>query len=188
MLIQLAFGLIQIQRNYARQMNNLRAQAESKADFLRKVAPEAIFNLDFLYLETLMQQATAETDVVYSVIVSSDGRPLTRYLNLENSLIQAALDALDNQRDVLAVLAAVNQFSSIHQVQVPIESFDRPLGEIRLGYSTQRVRTESFEAALNSLATAFAVSLLLAALTIVLFSRQVHRPLKELGRFAQAFE
>ena len=94
--IQLAFGWFQNQQNYRRQVSYSRDRVEMKAAFLRDVTPEAIFTSDFLYLETLMQQATEEQDVVYSVIVNSEGRPLTRYLDREQPLIQEALASAEN--------------------------------------------------------------------------------------------
>ncbi len=186
--IQLAFGWFQNRQNYTRQVNDARDRVETKAEFLRDVAPEAIFNLDFLYLETLMQQATEEQNVVYSVVLNSEGRPLTRYLDREQPLIQEALVAAENPADLLSLLESINQAPDVSEVVVSVDSFEHPLGEIRLGYSTARVRAESVRAAQQSFITALAVSFLLALLTIVLFQRQVHRPLTSLRKFAQGFE
>ena len=187
--VQLVFSLVQIYRNQAQQMTDLHEQVESKAAFLRDIAPEAVFDLDFLYLETLMQQATEESDIVYSVIISEKGELLTRYLNRSHPLIKATVEGSGVQPDdLLGVLASVDQLPYVYQVQMPIESFGKPLGQIRLGYSKQRVRSEGIKAALSSIVTALLVSFLLALLTMVLFNRQVYVPLKSLRKFAQGFE
>ncbi|MDV3353200.1 ATP-binding protein [Leptothoe sp. LEGE 181152] len=187
--VQLVFSLLQISRNQTQQMTNLRTQVESRADFLRGVAPEAVFDLDFLYLETMMQQATEDSDIVYSVIISHDGELLTQYLNREQPLIKLVASESETQSDdLLGLLVKVDQLPYVHQVQLPIESFGKPLGQIRLGYSTQRVRSESVKAALESIIRALLVSFLLALLTIALFNRQVYKPLTSLRKFAQGFE
>ncbi|MBT9312439.1 ATP-binding protein [Leptothoe kymatousa] len=187
--VQLVFSLLQIHRSQTQQMNNLHDRVKTKAAFLRGVAPEAIFDLDFLYLETMMQQATEDSDIVYSVIISHDGELLTKYLNRDQLVVKSVIAAPDTQpENLLDVLAKVDQQPYMHQVLLPIEPFGEPLGQIRLGYSTQRVRSESVIAALNSIIRAFLVSLLLAALTIVLFNRQVYMPLKALRKFARGFE
>ncbi|MBX2863362.1 MAG: response regulator [Leptolyngbyaceae cyanobacterium MAG.088] len=187
--VQLVFSLLQIYRNQTQQMTNLRTQVESRADFLRGVAPEAVFDLDFLYLETMMQQATENSDIVYSVIVSHDGELLTQYLNREQPLIKLVSAESGAQSDnLLDLLVRVDQLAYVHQVQLPIESFGKPLGQIRLGYSTQRVRSESVKAAIESIIRALLVSFLLALLTVILFNRQVYRPLDSLSKFAQGFE
>ncbi|NEQ49955.1 MAG: response regulator [Leptolyngbya sp. SIO3F4] len=187
--VQLVFSLFQIYRSQTQQMNNLRTRVENRADFLRGVAPEAIFDLDFLYLETMMEQATEDSDIVYSVIVSENGELLTQYLNREQPLIKLVSAESEVQSDnLLDLLAEVDKLPHVHQVQLPIDSFGKPLGHMRLGYSTQRVRSESFIAAFNSIIRAFLVSLLLAGLTVVLFNRQVYKPLRSLRKFAQGFE
>ena len=56
--IQLIFGMLQIQQSYRQKMDDIKERAQLKAEFLSDVAPEVIFNRDFLYLETLMRQRT----------------------------------------------------------------------------------------------------------------------------------
>ncbi|MFG6099822.1 histidine kinase dimerization/phospho-acceptor domain-containing protein [Leptothoe sp. ISB3NOV94-8A] len=189
LVVQLIFSLLQIQRNQARQMEILHKQVQSNTNFIRDIAPETIFNLDFLYLETLMQQTAKETDVVYSVIINQNGKALTRYLNHEHPLIKSVIQNTDTpQDDILTLLATVDRLPLVHKKQVSIASYGQPLGEVHIGFSTQRVRSEGFRAAVNSIITALSVSLLLAVLTILLFNRQVHGPLKSLRKFAHGFE
>ncbi|NEQ55363.1 MAG: HAMP domain-containing protein, partial [Leptolyngbya sp. SIO3F4] len=186
---QLVFGLIQVQRTQARQIISLRNQVESKADFLSDVVPEAILSLDLLYLETLMQKTTEDIDIVYSAIVNQEGKSITQTLENENPLIISALEQANTQsNNTLDVLKTIDNLPQIYQVNVPIESMGQSLGEIRLGYSHQRLRQESIIAVLFHIKIAILLSLLLGLLTIILFHRQVHTPLRALSKFAQSFE
>ncbi|MCA1995279.1 MAG: hypothetical protein LDL41_25010, partial [Coleofasciculus sp. S288] len=54
-ITQVLFGLLQIRINFTRQLTNLEKKVENKAEFLSAVSPEAILDLDFLTLETLMK-------------------------------------------------------------------------------------------------------------------------------------
>ncbi|MGD1949041.1 MAG: response regulator [Leptolyngbyaceae cyanobacterium] len=189
LVIQLAFSLLQIQRTQARQIKSLRNQMESQADFLSNVVPEAILSLDLLYLETLMQKTTEDVDVVYSVIINNEGDAVTRYLDYEHPLIISAMKKSNAQPgDTSKILQSLEQPTQLHQVNIPIGSIEKPLGEIHLGYSSQRLRRESIFAILFNIAVAVFVSLLLALLTLILFNRQVYIPLRALSKFAQAFE
>ena len=189
LVIQLAFSLLQIQRTQARQIKSLRNQVESQADFLSNVVPEAILSLDLLYLETLMQKTTEEVDVIYSVILNNEGDVITRHLDYEHPLIISAMEKSNAQSgDISKILQSLEQLSQLHQVNTSIGSSEQPLGEIRLGYSSQRLRRESIFAILFNSAVAVFVSLLLALLTLILFNRQVYIPLRALSKFAQAFE
>ncbi|MFG6093876.1 response regulator [Leptothoe sp. ISB3NOV94-8A] len=186
---QLVFGLIQVQRTQARQITSLRNQVESKADFLSDVVPEAILSLDLLYLETLMQKTTEDVDIVYSVIINQEGKIITQSLDHKNSLVKSTIDKSGTQAsDTLSVLQSLSTLPQIRQVEIPIESLEQPLGEVRLGYSHQRLRQESILAVLFHVKIAALVSLLLGLLTIVLFHRQVHTPLRALNKFARSFE
>lgn len=189
LVIQLVLGLSQIQYNQTRQMSVLHTQVKSKANFIRDVAPESILNLDFLYLETLIQQVSEDADIVYAVIIDKEGTALTRHLNRDDPLIQSAIDFLGTQPDdILSIIKTLEQLPTTHQIQVTIKSAEKPLGELWLGYSTQRVHTESAHAATDRIITALLVSVLLSVLTMVLFNRQVNAPLQSLRKFAQDFQ
>ncbi|MEA5467051.1 response regulator [Leptothoe sp. PORK10 BA2] len=183
LIVQLAFGLVQVQRTQSRQIKSLQHQVESKADFLSSVVPEAILNLDLLYLETLMQKTTEDVDIVYSVIVDNEGQAITQYLDpakLENTR--------SSSEEILDIIQSLNSLPQVHYISTPIELDGMPLGEVRLGFSHQRLRQESVTAILFNINIAVFVSLLLGLITIVLFNRQVYSPLKALIKFAKSLE
>ncbi len=134
----------------------------------------------------MVKQVTENDDVAYGVILDDEGTALTRHLSLDTPLIQEATS--ESSDDILSILASVNNQATVHTIKVPIESSNQKIGEIWLGYSTERVRAASFQAVINRLIIALLVSLLLSVLTIVLFNRQVNIPLKALRKFAQDFE
>ncbi len=195
---QLVLGLYQIQHNQSRQMNELQAQVENKANFIRDVSPESILNFNFLYLETLIQQVSEDVDIVYAVIIDKEGSALTRHLNRQDPLIQSALGATSpsvsagaeapQSENILSVITTLDEHSDVHRVQVKIESAGQPLGELWMGYSTQRLHGESVHAAVDRIITALLVSALLSVLTIALFNGQVNTPLQALRKFAQDFK
>lgn len=200
---QLVLGLYQIHNSQTRQMNELQAQVENKANFIRDVSPEAILKLDFLSLERLIQQVSEDADVVYAVILDKEGSALTRHLNDQDLIIQSILtaeiqppgmQAADTAvesaptEDILSVITTLDERTHIHRIRVPIKSAGQPLGELWMGYSTQRLREESTRAAIDRIITALLISILLSVLTIALFNRQVSTPLQALRKFAQDFK
>ena len=184
--IQLIFGLVQISQNYKRQLNNLQSKLENEAKFLSAVTPEAILKLDFLTLERLMEQTNVDADITYSVIINPDGRPLTRFLNKDNSQIARAMAERGGETNILATIAAVRQESEVREIRTPIVSAGRSLGKIVLGYSIESVRQDLYRSGVNTLLASIIVSAGAATLTIFLFNRQVRRPLQNLAELAQA--
>lgn len=202
LVVQLILGFSQIRYNQNRQLDELQEQTDNKAAFIRDVTPEAILNFDFLYLETLIQQVSEDVDIVYALIIDKEGKPLTRHLNQNDLLVKSIENALEiplnpagneegetvPESDILETVNQLNQFPEIYQIRQPIQSAGQPLGEIWLGYSTQRVYEQSRLAARDKIVTALLVSTLLSMLTMLLFNRQIHRPLQSLRKFAQDFQ
>ena len=186
--IQLIFGMLQIQQSYRQKMNDIKERAQLKAEFLSDVAPEVIFNRDFLYLETLMRQSNGDDDITYSLVLDKTGQPLTQYLHREDPLVVQATQDLSSDYDILDAIARIDQQTYIKQLKIPITSSGQLLGEIWLGYSIQNVQHESWQAAIITLTSTIIVSMLLAVLSVLLFNRQINKPLQDLAKFAQAFE
>ncbi|NET35444.1 MAG: hypothetical protein F6K19_26045 [Cyanothece sp. SIO1E1] len=120
---------------------------------MSEVVPEAIFNLDFLYLETLMQQTSEDADIVYSIVLSQESLSLTRYLNDKDPLIARALETLPEDAQPLSVLQQVAAERQVEPIIGPVTSLGQPLGQIHIGYSKRRVYGEVSQAALSSLLT-----------------------------------
>ena len=186
--IQLIFGMLQIQQSYRQKMDDIKERAQLKAEFLSDVAPEVIFNRDFLYLETLMRQSNGDDDITYSLVLDKTGQPLTQYLHREDPLVVQATQDLSSDYDILDAIARIDQQTYIKQLKIPITSSGQLLGEIWLGYSIQNVQHESWQAAIITLTSTIIVSTLLAVLSVLLFNRQINKPLQDLAKFAQAFE
>jgi signal transduction histidine kinase/DNA-binding response OmpR family regulator len=183
---QLLFGVLQIQRRFALQLVSLEQQAEDQAKFLSAVSPEAVLDLDFLALERLMKQTNVDDDVVYSVVLDGEGNPLTRFVDPNEPMVAQALESTDPESDILTLIAAVEQNPVVREIRTPIRSGGRLLGEVRLGYSIANVRRELYRSAVTTSVASISISALLAALTIILFNRQVRRPLQDLAELAQA--
>ncbi|MEL6402632.1 MAG: response regulator [Cyanobacteria bacterium J06626_4] len=184
--IQLVFGLVQIEWRYLRQLNFLEQKAETDARFISGVAPEAVLTFDFLAIETLIQQATEDEDIIYVLVVNQQQQALTRSLERDHPLLLDAQPADSAPLPPLELLERVRAENPVKEIRAPIVSDGRKLGEVWLGYSTQNLRQELYRASLTSLLASVTVSLLMASLTLVLFNRQVHRPLQAVIEWAQA--
>ena len=186
--IQAVWGLIEGIRIYQRQVDVLEEKVAAQGEFLSEVAPEAIFNLDFLYLETLMRQTSEDADIIYSIILDRKGLPLTQYLNHEDPLIAKALASLAGDTQPLSILRQAAQEGPVERIIVPVDSFGQTLGEVHIGYSKRRVYGEVSQAALSSLLTTLTVGFVLAVTTYLLFEREVRRPLGKLAFLAKDLE
>lgn len=183
---QFAVGAFQVGRNYSRQIEALRDRAEAKAQFLSDVAPEAIYNLDFLYLETLMQQTSEDRDLVYSVVVDAEGNALTRYLNREDGAVNKVLTQNLDVSNPMAVAELLDRAYDLERISVEVESLGQSLREVWLGYTQKNARSAAMAAAAITVGAIALGTLALAGLTIVLFNRWVSKPLKHIADMSEA--
>ncbi|MEM0979636.1 MAG: response regulator [Cyanobacteria bacterium P01_H01_bin.58] len=186
--IQATWGLFKGVRIYQRQVDALEEKVSRQGNFLREVAPEAILNLDFLYLETLMRQTSEDADIVYSMILDQEGDPLTQYLDDEDPLLAETLETLPGNSQPVDIVQQIIDEGLVEQVTLPIISFEQPLGQIEIGYSKRRIYNELNQTALSSLLVTLTVGCVLAAITYLLFEQEVRRPLGKLASLAQNLE
>lgn len=182
---ELSFGGVQLQRRYRTQLDRLEERVEAQANFLGRVSPEAVLSLDFLTLETFIRQTNAaDSAIIYSVAIRRDGQALTRSFDPTNPFIQTVIQA-DESVDILEVVRRLRQLPNVREIRVPIQSADRDLGEIWIGYSINSAREEWQQGAVTTILLSLGLSSILAAITIVLFEHEVGRPLRYLSKLSQ---
>ncbi|NEQ99631.1 MAG: GAF domain-containing protein, partial [Cyanothece sp. SIO2G6] len=189
-VVQFLILALHTQHETDEHLTHLEARIESKVELLKAVTPESVLKLDFLSLERLMEQVTSDEAIIYSIIVSPTGDPLTQYIDDTDSRVERALVNLqipnDSELDLISIAEIIQQESNVQSLQIPIQAGDDLLGEIWLGYSTQQVREEIVGAIVTG---AIASTLIIAIVTtsaVVLFRREVFKPLQGLNSLAQA--
>ncbi|MEB3212909.1 MAG: GAF domain-containing protein, partial [Leptolyngbyaceae bacterium] len=183
--VQLSILAIHIPRETNEDLEHLEERIESKVQLLKAVSPEAILKLDFLSLERLMEQVTRDKDIIYSLVVSPTGRPLTQYLDNTNTYLIEAQANLQTS-DSISITEAIQQFPDVREIRVPIQVGDDVLGEIRLGYSTHSVRQEIVNSITAGAITSSLIIAIVTASALVLFRREIFNPLNDLNDLAQA--
>jgi PAS domain S-box-containing protein len=182
---ELSFGGIQLQRRYRTQLDRLEERVEAQANFLSRVSPEAVLSLDFLTLETFIRQTNAaDSAIIYSVAIRRDGHALTRSFDPENPFIKTVIQP-NEAVDILEIVRRLRQIPNVREIRVPIQSAERDLGEIWIGYSINGARREWQQGAVTTILLSLGLSSILAAITIVLFEHEVGRPLRHLSKLSQ---
>ncbi|MBW4494730.1 MAG: PAS domain-containing protein [Oscillatoria princeps RMCB-10] len=184
--IQLLLGGFQIYRGYNQERADLKTKAAGLAKFLAGVSGEALSRSDVPILEVLVRQTAEDADIVYSAVLNTGGRPLAHFLNRDNPALAETLAASAGESDFLTLMEKVGTNPLVREVRIPIGSEEQLLGEIRLGYSTASVRSRLFKSAIVTVLESLLVSAGVATLTIILFNRQIRKPLQDLAQLAQA--
>ena len=183
--VQLAFQAVHIRREVAKSTNNLESRTSTEAHLLANIAPELILSMDFLALESLVKEVDSSQFIVYSVIVSDEGIPLTRHLNSQNSYVSSA-QMLAPEAELLNLITVVKQDPNIREIQVPITNGSDELGKVRLGYTTQYLQREILRSTIIDLLSGIVVTCLLTGSMAFLFRSEISNPLQELDELAQS--
>jgi len=182
----LLFGAFAILYDYSRQLDELESDMLRQAAFMAAVSPEAVYDNDFLTLETYVEQAVENDEVVYAYIVDTNERALTRYLNPDGPIIASIIEAGEAGTIQEVAAQALSRGNDVNEITSPIVSEGVYLGVVHLGYSIETVQQRLQGALSIVLAASSALGLLLASVTILLFNWQVRRPLEEVGELATA--
>ena len=132
-----------------------------------------------------MKQTGEDTDIVYSIILDAQGRPLTRFLNREHPLIVKTIQDENLNKYTLDIIKKIDRDPAIHQIKKNIVYQERLLGEVWLGYTHKNIQKEFYRAATLNLVNAIVASILLAGITLLIFKQQVGNPLQQLAKLSQ---
>ncbi len=185
LLAQLLFGVIQIRWRYYQRVENLTTKIEDLSKEIRIISQDSQLKLDDGTLERLMRQSSVGGDVLYSMVVDEQGKPLTSFFNQENSTISMTLSQLEKGK-VESQLEKLVQQPQIREIRKPIIAAGQSLGEVRIAYTLEPTQERNLKSAGKIIIASFIVSGVLIVIMFVMFRREVQLPLGNLVRKTQS--
>jgi PAS domain S-box-containing protein len=169
----------------------LTQKGHSYASFLARIAPQAILSYDYLLLEDYVEELAEDADIVYAVILSPEGHPLTHFLKANTDAHRAHRERVAAQH-FEAALTAARGTPGLLVVRRGISHDGANLGTVEVGLSPERIAAKVQElkrkqagelrrvALLTGIAILFALGVLVWLVEAV-FRRMVVRPVQALG-------
>ncbi|MBD5801938.1 Cyclic di-GMP phosphodiesterase Gmr [Azoarcus sp. Aa7] len=150
------------------------------------ISPEAILGLDFLTLNEYAREISRQHDVVYGVIVDTDDRPLTSYVNGDDPRVRAGLGVdgpapthLQPPR-LQALIQQLAQLPDVIPAEFPIVHDGHELGRLRLGISREKLAIQAREQLVQQIGVYAAIILFLSAAIYLVFKYSVMHPVQRL--------
>ncbi len=116
---------------------SLRMNMESLAALLAKVAPAAILSNDFTALISYAKSASSANDVIYTIFLRPDDRPLTRYYDRQSPKIKEFIENSTEKRKIDRVIQASKNDTDVMIIQKAIELDGKILGSVMLCISKE---------------------------------------------------
>ena len=143
------------------------------------VSPEAILGFDFLLLNEYTRQVSAQPDVVYGVILSPKGAPLSAYIDDSDPLVRARIHATGST-DVTRLLREMDSVPELIRLEFPIVHNNVELGRFLVGLSKQSLYVESRRQLAIQIAALTAIVLFLCFAIYLAFRVNVLFPIQAL--------
>lgn len=186
LLAQLLFGVIQVRWRYHQTVENLHRRVEDLGKELRVISQESELNINDATLERLMRQSSVGTDLVYGMILDSQGQTMSSFFNQE----ELSVTPKDNQElttfNLDKLIQTIQENPQIREIRQPIIVAGQSQGEIRLAYSLAQTQETNLRSASKILLASLIVSGILILMMIIIFKREVQRPLGKLVKKTHA--
>ncbi len=114
---------------------NLRVNTEATAQLLAQVAPNAILSFDFTALISYVKSATANPDIAFAIYLKPDGKPLTRYMNRKDKVVQALIAQGKGKKKIDRLIQAARTSDKIVFVEKPVDLEGQKLGMVLVAAS-----------------------------------------------------
>ena len=149
------------------------------------ISPEAIVSYDFLLLNEYAREVSLLPDVVYGVIVSPEGTPLTSYVNRSDPLISKRLAPDETAGPVgpgalTELLRKLDNPEELIRLEFPIAHGERLLGRFLIGISRASLHQEFREQLIAQLLIFVAVVVFLIGAIYAVFRLNVLFPIRRL--------
>jgi diguanylate cyclase (GGDEF)-like protein len=157
----------------------LRERGLALGRLISLVSPDAILGFDFLLLNDYTRQMSQQQDVVYGVIMSPKGVPLSSYIDDSDPAIKRRLKGIKSD-DIPKLLRRLDSQAGLIRLEFPIMHNDVLLGRFLVGISKQSLHDEFRRQLTIQLLVWTALVLFLSAAIYVVFRLKVLEPIKAL--------
>ncbi len=153
------------------------ARGHALGRLISLISPEAILGFDYLLLNDYTREVSSQPDVVYGVILTPQGVPISSYIDAADPLIKRRLEPA---ADVRKLLKALEGHDELIQLQFPIKHNDAQLGRFLVGLSRESLQREFRKQLLIQMLVVTGIVLFLSAAMYVVLRVNVLYPIRRL--------
>jgi len=159
-------------------------QAKSNSQFLAKVSQEAILSKDYITLNNYTSSISLVGDIIYGVILSKNGLPLSYFINNENEYVSRVVNKNDDVK-ILNVLSKLNRNENISRATFPVMFSNEKIAEIVIGIDHSRLFSLAKKDLINQLKINASIIFILSIFIFIIFKYNALEPLRELIKGAE---
>ncbi|WP_298233386.1 EAL domain-containing protein [uncultured Azohydromonas sp.] len=162
-----------------RQEQQLRERGHALGRLISLISPQAIIAFDYLQLNDYTREVSAQPDVVYGVIVTPKGIPISTYIRGADAATRHQAQAA-RPDDLVETLRRLGGEADLLSLDFPIVHNDVELGRFLVGLSRGSLHKEIHRQLVTQLLLLAAVVLFLGAAIYTVFRFNVLQPIQKL--------
>jgi len=178
-IIMSANAFLNYQAQKKATLANILSQSEMLGSFIVSITPEAILSYDSDALNKYMEEINKGEDIVYAIIITPEGKPLTTYVDRRNSVIAEKM----RHTKILHLDKLIDELTSnkhIIQQGYPIFYQNNLLGNFQLGISKSRMEKDLRDKFINQTIVSLILTVLLGIGIFIVFRYYTMKPIKQL--------
>lgn len=168
-----------VRAEYQLLLDSLSAKGESLGRFVSLISPQSVLSYDFEGMNDFMREITHEDDVVYGVLVASNGVNLSHYLDFRNHYVAEAKSHVADG-NVLKIIEAINGNPDILRLEFPVRFDGQSIASLMLGMDRSRIEAHFREVLTQMLLANVAIIVFLSVCIYVGFRYMAMKPILSL--------
>jgi diguanylate cyclase (GGDEF)-like protein len=162
-----------------RQEHQLNERGRALGRLISLISPQAILAFDYLQLNDYTREVSSQPDVVYGVIVSPKGVPISSYIRGSNAAAKQRVEAA-GPKNLVAVLQELGGEDDLLNLEFPIVHNQVVLGRFLVGMSREALQKEIRRQLWVQLWVFIAIVVFLGAAIYAAFRHNVLVPIQKL--------
>jgi diguanylate cyclase (GGDEF)-like protein len=162
-----------------RQEQQLHERGRVLGRLISLISPQAILAFDYLQLNDYTREVCSQPDVVYGVIVSPQGVPISSYINASDTSVRQRLEAAGTS-GLVTTLDNLGNDHGLLTLEFPIIHNQVPLGRFLVGMSRESLQKEFRRQLIVQMSVFGALVLFLGAAIYGVFRFSVLLPIQKL--------
>ena len=155
--------------------HSLMDKGRGLASYISKLSPDPLIQGNSVQLDTIVNEANKDEDLVFTIIQDAEGTILTsKYasINYRAPRIASALANLPGMQDVQEIITAIQKEEAVREISMPIFIDVKLIGKVTIGLSMYKIRHEVVRTVVFVVALSLSVAITLGIVLFV-FSRKI---------------
>ena len=168
-------------------MHSLTTKGQKFASYIAKLSIDPLIMKDSIQLDSFVNEAHKDEDILYIVIHDAQGNPITSQyasINYQSPRLKTILPELSKDSELPDIIAAIKKKEAVAELSTPILSGIHTIGKVTIGMTQHNVRKEIVKTILFVVALNIVLAFILGVVLFIVSRKIILDPISELANAA----